>query len=75
VLILTAKDRNRLGYKTGLYEVCAYGNDDSSFAITPTEDNFNQRFDALDKYTYTFNIESKNFMYFRHTHEYLARNA
>jgi hypothetical protein len=72
VLILTDEDRRRTGYRTGLYEVCAFGLDDSSFSISPKEDNYVFRYDAADQTVYTFNLEKRYYNYFRYTHSSLA---
>ena len=54
---MTLEDKNRKGYKTGLYEVCIYGLEYSSVSITPSEANFGYRLDASDGNVYTLNIE------------------
>jgi len=71
-LILTPADRIRLNMKTGLYEICIFGYEDSSVAITPVEVNTGGRYSALDSITYTTNIQRKSAVYFTYTDQFLA---
>lgn len=58
-LILTAGDRLKYGFTTGLYEICIFGyKDASSVAITPTEVITSGQYVANDGVTYTVNIPS-----------------
>ena len=72
---MTLEDKNRKGYKTGLYEVCIYGLEYSSVSITPSEANFGYRLDASDGNVYTLNIEKQYYWYFRYTSSYFSSSS
>lgn len=55
-LILTAADRARFGFKTGLYEVCLFGLQDSTVGLTPIEDATGGRYTAKDSVVYTISV-------------------
>ena len=74
-LIVTAADRVRFGTPTGLYEVCIYGFEDSSVAITPSEVNSGGRYTAQDSVLYTINVPSKSSVYFTYTQQFLNQLA
>ena len=71
-IIMTPADRLRFGYTQGLYQVCIYGNMDSSVAITPTEVNTGGRYTALDGTVHTIDIKSKSAFYFTYTNKFLT---
>jgi hypothetical protein len=58
-LILTAADRARLGFRTGLYEVCIFGLQDSTVGLTPREENTGGRYTASDSVVYTLPVYSR----------------
>ena len=72
---MTAADRVRFGTTTGLYEVCIFGFEDSSVAITPSEVNSGGRYSAQDGTTYTVNVPSKSSLYFTYTQQFLNQKA
>lgn len=74
-LILTAAERARLGFKTGLYEICIYGYQDSSVAITPTEINGANRFELSDGQQITTSIQRRSSMSFVYTQMFLAQRS
>ena len=58
-LILTAADRARLGFRTGLYEICIFGLQDSTVGLTPREENTGGRYTASDSVVYTLPVYSR----------------
>ena len=75
-LILTAGDRLKYGFTTGLYEICIFGyKDTSSVAITPTEVITSGQYVADDGVTYTVNIPSTKAVQFLYTQLFLAQKA
>ncbi len=75
-LILTASDRARYGFKTGLYEVCLFGLQDSTVSLTPIEEATGGRYTAENGVVYTINVPARRTAtYFRFTQEFLAQKA
>lgn len=75
-LILTAADRARFGFKTGLYEVCLFGLEDSTVGLTPIEDSTGGRYTAKDSVVYTISVPArKTTTYFTFTQAFLAQRA
>lgn len=71
-LIVSSADRIRYGMRSGLYEICIFGNQDSSMALIPTEDNTGGRYTAEDSMAYTVNVPQKGSVYFRYTSQFLT---
>jgi hypothetical protein len=75
-LIFTQDDRKRLGFRTGLYELCIFGlQDSSSVGLTPIEENTGGRYTASDGVVYTVNVPRGKAAYFRYTQTFLAQRA
>jgi hypothetical protein len=74
-LILTAAERSRLGFKTGLYEICIFGYQDSSVAITPTEYNFAKRFNLEESQQTSLSIQRRSSESFVYTQAFLNQKA